>query len=138
MEARESWMPCFFMSIPTIKYLMINYIQYIKASRKYVYNVLCEEQHGFHPNRSCKTQLITTINDFAECLNQGGQCDVLALDFSKAFDKVPHAHLFYKLHHYGVHGALLSWLQAILNNRSQVVALDNQKSHPTAVLSGVP
>ena len=74
--------------------------------------VLCEEQHGFHPNRSCETQLISTINDFAECLNQGGQCDVLLLDFSKTFDKVPHTCLCNKLHHYGIHGALLSWLQA--------------------------
>ena len=38
-------------------------------------------------------KLISTINDFAECLNQGGQCDVLLLDFSKAFDKVPHSRL---------------------------------------------
>ena len=29
------------------------------------------------------TQVIITVNDFAECLNKGGQCDVLALDFSK-------------------------------------------------------
>ena len=38
--------------------------------------VLCEEQHGFRPNRSCETQLISTVNDFVECFNQGGQCDV--------------------------------------------------------------
>ena len=57
------------------------------------HKVLCEEQHGSRPNRSCETQLISTINDFAECLNQGGQCDVLLLDFSRAFDKVPHTHL---------------------------------------------
>ena len=85
------------------------------------HKVLCEEQHGFRPNRSCETQLISTINDFSECLNQGGQCDVLLLDFSKAFDKVPHTHLCNKLHHYGIHGALLFWLQAFLHNRSQYV-----------------
>ena len=55
------------------------------------YGILCDEQHGFRQKRSCKTQLITTINDFAECLNQRGQCDVLLLDFSKAFDKVSHS-----------------------------------------------
>ena len=54
------------------------------------FNILCDEQHGFRNKRSCKTQLITTVNDFAKYLNQKGQCDVLLLDFSKAFDKVPH------------------------------------------------
>ena len=51
------------------------------------YDVLCDVQHGFRPNRSCNTQPTITLNDFAECLNKGGQCDVLALDFSKAFNK---------------------------------------------------
>ena len=103
-----------------------------------MHQVLCDEQHGFCPNRSCETQLITTINDFAECLNQEGQCDVLFLDFSKAFDKVPHFRLCHKLYHYGIHGILLSWLQAFLHNRSQYVVVDDQKSHSTPVLSGVP
>ena len=52
-----------------------------------MHQVLCKEQHDFHPNKSCETQLISTINDFAEWLDQGGQCDVLLLDFSKAFDE---------------------------------------------------
>ena len=37
-----------------------------------LYGVLCDEQHGFRQKRSCVTQLIMTINDFAECLNQKG------------------------------------------------------------------
>ena len=102
------------------------------------YEVLCDEQHGFHTNRSCDTQLITAVNDFAECLNEGGQCDVLTLDFSKAFDKVPHAWLNQKLSHYGIRGLILTWLQAFLTNRSQRVIVDNMKSHATHVLSGVP
>ena len=51
------------------------------------YAVLCDTQHGFHPNRCCVTQLIITINDFAECLNKGCQCNVLVLDFSQVLDK---------------------------------------------------
>ena len=102
------------------------------------YAVLCNAQHGFHSNRSYNTQLIITVNDFAESLNQGGQCDVLTLDFSKAFDKVPHAHLYQKLSPYGIRGPILSWLQAFLTNRSQCVVMDNMKSHATPVLSGVP
>jgi len=68
--------------------------------------VLCD--HGFQQHRSCKIQLIVTVHDFAQSLNQGGQCDALLLDFCKAFDKVPHSRLFQKLHHYGIRGTLLS------------------------------
>ena len=50
------------------------------------YAVLCDVQHGFCPNENCHTQLIITVNDVAECSNKGGQCDVLDLDFIKAFD----------------------------------------------------
>ena len=74
----------------------------------------------------------------AECLNKGGQCDVLALDFSKAFDKVLHACLYQKLSHYGVRGSILSWLQAFLTDRSQYVILDNMKSYATPVHLVVP
>ena len=62
---------------------------------------------------------------------------VLALDFSKGFNKVPHARLYQKLSHYGVRGSILSWLQAFLTDRSQYVILDNMKSYATPVLSGV-
>ena len=56
---------------------------------------ICYTQHArFHSNRSCDTELIITIDEFAECLNKRSQCDVLALDFSNAFDGVPHSYLF--------------------------------------------
>ena len=100
--------------------------------------ILCDEQHGFRQNRSFDAQLIITVNDFADSLNKGGQCDVLALDFSKTFDKVSHTRLYQKLSHYGIHGSILSWLKAFLIDRSQYVILNNMKSYATSVLSGVP
>ena len=63
-------------------------------------------------------------------LNEGGQCDVLFLDFSKAFDKV-HTRLLYKLSHYGTRGSLLKWLESFLTNRTQHVILNNCSSHET-------
>ena len=44
------------------------------------YDVLCNAQHEFHP---CDTQLIITVNDFAECLNKGGQIMSLLLISAK-------------------------------------------------------
>jgi len=45
----------------------------------------------------------------------------------KAFDKVPHSQLFYKLHHYGIRGSLLAWIKGFLTNQSQWVVLDNKE-----------
>ena len=54
------------------------------------YNIIRDEQHGFRSGRSCETQLLTTIHDFANNLNNQKQTDTILLDFSKAFDKVSH------------------------------------------------
>ena len=69
------------------------------------------EQHGFHKNRSCETQLLETINDLALSLNAGNQTDLLLLDFAKAFDKVSHQHLLYKLSYYGIRGSFYNWIK---------------------------
>jgi len=55
-----------------------------------------DSQHGFRKHRSCETQLILTIDDLSRSLNNSEQVDAILLDFSKAFDKVPHRHLLYK------------------------------------------
>ena len=56
--------------------------------------ILTYHQHGFRSGRLCETQLIGTINDFAEALNDSGQIDVIFLDMSKAFDTVPLKRLY--------------------------------------------
>ena len=102
------------------------------------HNILCDQQHGFRQSRSCETKLIITINDFAESLNRNEQTDVIFLDFSKAFDKASHQHLFHKLHHYGIRGDLLTWIKGFVSNRVQQVVVDGQQSNLTAMTSGVP
>jgi len=79
------------------------------------------------------------MDDFARTLNEGGQTDVyIALDFSKAFDRVPHGRLLYKLDHYGICGPVLQWIQYFLENRSQQVVIEGQESCSIKVSSGVP
>ena len=101
-------------------------------------NILSDEQHGFRKHRSCESQLINTINDLAKGLDNKQQIDAVTLDFSKAFDKVPHHRLAMKLHHYGVRGNTLMWIKSFLANRSQQVVVDGESSKPAPVTSGVP
>jgi hypothetical protein len=53
------------------------------------HGILNDAQHGFRKNRSWDSQLILTIQDLAKGIVLGEQIDLILLDFSKAFDKVP-------------------------------------------------
>ena len=66
------------------------------------------------------------------------QTDVVVLDFSKAFDVVPHQRLLHKLDHYGIRGTTLNWIQNFLINRTQKVVVDGSSSESARVKSGVP
>ena len=96
-------------------------------------------QHGFMKQRSCTTQLLKCYHSIGRTLDEGGQIDVLYLDFSKAFDSVPHSYLLFKLEHfYGVSGVLLDWFRSYLSDRVQRVVIEGQESGWSDVTSGVP
>ena len=101
-------------------------------------NILHDAQHGFRKRRSCESQLILTINDLAKNLDNAGQTDLILLDFSKAFDKVPYKRLLYKIHYYGVRNNINHWIENFLTGRTQQVLLDGTKSTTAPVESGVP
>ena len=64
--------------------------------------------------------------------------DIAVLDFSKAFDTVPHKRLLTNLKHYGIAGNTLSWIRAFLTNRTQRVLVEGCGSQLASVRSGVP
>ena len=88
--------------------------------------------------RSCETQLIEFVHDIAYNMQEGIQNDVVVMDFAKAFDKVAHNRLLYKLSSYGVKGNTLGWIGSFLSGRSQKVVLEGKSSSSIPVLSGVP
>ena len=102
------------------------------------HNILSPFQHGFRLHHSCETQLLVTVHDLAKGIDQHLQTDLVLLDFTKAFDSVPHKHLFLKLQHSGINGCSLRWLQDFLSNRTQATVLGGTRSTACQVLSGVP
>ena len=71
-------------------------------------------------------------------LDRRKQADLLFLDFSKAFDKVPHRRPAHKLDWYGVRNKNLACITAFMKDRTQRVLPDGETSTPRPVTSGVP
>ena len=78
------------------------------------------------------------FEDLAKNTSAGKQTDLMLLDFSKAFDKVNHSKLLWKLHRYGIRGNALFWIRAFPGDRSQTVVLEGEESGSVPVTSGVP
>ena len=102
------------------------------------HKILSENQHAFWRGRSCESQLILTFNDLASNHNDNITTDVAVLDFSKAFDVVPHQKLLHKIDFYGIRGKTKNWIAAFLTKRLQRVAVNGKFSSWHNVLSGVP
>ena len=65
------------------------------------------------------------------------QTDLVILDFSKAFDTVPHKKLLFKLSKYGITGNINKWIRSFWMHRKQQVIVEGQSSKPFTVDSGV-
>ena len=100
--------------------------------------ILTNLNHGFRSGYSCETQLLITLEDLLKYNDNGEQTDIIILDFSKAFDTVPHDELLLKLSNYGVSGNIHSWLKNFLTTRKMQVVVDGEYSKSVPVLSGVP
>ena len=99
--------------------------------------ILTDCQHGFRARSSCETQLVTLVHDLTSAMDRETQTDMVILDFSKAFDRVPHKRLLRKLHHYGIRGHLHEWVTDFLSGRTQSVVIEGVSSGSAPVVSGV-
>ena len=66
------------------------------------------------------------------------QTDVAILDFSKAFDAVPHEELLCKLKSYGITGSIHEWLRTFLPKRHMQVVTKGESSEKVTVDSSAP
>ena len=106
---------------------------YSKLSHKFYKN-----QHGFLQGKSTCTQLVSFVHEIGKILDQSKQVDIIYMDFSKAFDSVPHNLLIDKLKHNGICGSVLKWFESYLCNRYQRVTIEGFVSDWLPVKSGVP
>ena len=102
------------------------------------HKILVEFQQGFRSGHSCEAQLLNSVEDLSRRIDRRQTTKLLILDFSKAFDTVPHRRLLHKLQHYGVTRKTNEWIKSWLCQRQQRVVRDGSKSSDSEVLAGVP
>ena len=101
-------------------------------------HLACKEQHGFTTGKSTTTNLLEALNMWSEAMMHGIPVDILFLDYSKAFDSVPHRRLVRQVESFGINGEALSWIDAFLSDRRQQVRANGALSDFKPVKSGVP
>ena len=103
-------------------------------------NLITPNQSGFRPGDSCSNQLLFLVNEIHKAFENPKSLEVRAvfLDISKAFDKVWHDGLLFKLKQNGVSGKLLKFFESYLQNRKQRVSLNGFNSEYSVIESGVP
>ena len=101
-------------------------------------NILYDLQHGFRSSRSCEIQLISFVQYLAQSVNKNIQIYLINMDFAKAFDKVSHRHILYKLSYYDINNNALHWISDFLNQHTPSVVIEDEKSDTIPVPPGVP
>ena len=99
---------------------------------------ISSQQFGFLRKRSCVKQLLSFYPQIFSSVDQKNPCDVIFLDFRKAFDTIPHPELLYKLWTHRITGLLWRWFQSYLSNRTHFVSVEGSSSSVLPVRSGVP
>ena len=103
-------------------------------------NLLSSCQSGFRKNDSCISQLLAITHEIYKNFDNCPPVETrsIFLDISKAFDKVWHEGLLFKLKCYGIKGSLLTLIKSFLSDRLQRVVLNGKCSTWREVLAGVP
>jgi hypothetical protein len=102
------------------------------------HNIIPDTQHGFRTGKSTVHQLRNVISHARESLAAGKSTGLIALDVEKAFDRVYHDGLIYKMAQYEFPTQLTSLVDSFLNGRTFRVAINGQPSASHRIKYGVP
>lgn len=101
-------------------------------------NILSPTQHGFTKSKSTETALCAFHERIVNAMDNKQYTIGLFVDFSRAFDCVDHELLLEKLNRYGIRGIPLKFFTSYLENRNQIVKLNDVYSNKYNVDKGVP
>ena len=121
---------------------MSKILEKIVYKRLYEYltdnDLLTKQNSGFKKNDSTINQLLKIVHQIYKDINDGKDTCMEFLDVSKAFDKVWHEGLTFKIKQMGINGCLFEWLKSYISERYQKVVLNGMESHLCFLEAGVP
>ncbi|GFX01441.1 RNA-directed DNA polymerase from mobile element jockey [Trichonephila clavipes] len=100
-------------------------------------NILIPEQHGFRPRLSTSHQLLRVVEFIKEGNNKDECTAAVFLDIQKAFDRVWHTGLLFKLITYKILPPLIFLINSYISNRSFSVKINRTYSHLKKISAGV-
>ena len=86
------------------------------------------KQSGFRPGDSCTSQLLSIAHEILSAFDDGHEVRGVFLDISKAFDRVWHKGLLFKLQINGMSGEMITLIKSFLSCRKQKVVLNRQST----------
>lgn len=101
-------------------------------------NIIPPEQFGFRPNHSATQQVLRLVEFTTEGFNDKKSTGVILLDVSKAFDKVWHHGLLYRLIQYEFPPHLIKLIASFLRERQATVRIGPTRSTGRTLTAGVP
>jgi hypothetical protein len=114
--------------------IIAKYLTSLLSKKKFIHS----SQHGFVKGKSCLTNLLAATDHWSSAIDNHHSCDVIYLDFSKAFDTVDHSILLTKLQKLDIPLFLLEWFRSYLSIRRFRVSLRGSLSTWAFATSGVP
>ena len=91
-------------------------------------NLLSPNKSGFRPGDSCSNQILSINHEILSAFDLGLEVRGIFFDISKAFDKLWHDGLIFKLRQNGICSEMINTLENLLSGRNQRVVLNGQCS----------
>ena len=95
-------------------------------------------QFGFRQNHNTIDHLYRLKEEIQFSLENKNSTIAVALDYTKAFDLVWRDGLLVKMMSLNIRGKIINWIKHFLNNRNNIIKIENVTSNPYCLDNGIP
>ena len=111
---------------------------YCRLLTSYFDRIFSKYISGFRQKYSCQSTLLRMREEWKSALDNGNMVGSIAINFSRAFDSLPHGLLLAKIYAYGVNIESCKLIASYLHNRHHRVKIRDKRSDWLQIERGVP